>query len=848
MATFTITAANTNIDTLSGKTGGDVYNVNGGVLVIDQDSRYGANQSASASLAGMTISATLGGTIDIDARAVRWIPYNSGTGNVPAGGTTISQGGTTGKLICVASAINVAPTAAAAAMPASGWIKVKQVSGAYAAGALTGIGASATGADVVAPISLVGDEGATCTVPRLGLFRMRGAWFDVGTASGSSATTYQLPTQGEVFYLAGVQVETAPGSGIFEWYPCAGSLVAAASFGTDAVRGKVCWISTAGVLRLGSDGTNTTGYVPAAGCKIRMPNILTANCTTAARTANALPSTTLATRYDFSTSGAGVLEIDKANLAWFPSFTQAYSVTLTDVSIHEQLNVSECATFSTWTRLCVGQSAAQSQAPLVGALNFAGGSVSDSVFTRATMAAGNACVAMSDSSDWTFTRCRGQSLALRSAATPYAFSFIRVARSNVIDCTAVGCAVQLSTSSDCLVQNLKFADRSGGTTLTTLGISAVDIQATSANITVDGINFGGLTNLQPYTALVTTGTGNSKNLTIRNIGTRAAPLSLGSVNATGLAISGQASAATNGLRIQRVYVSNTRTNLWSMDNSHTNVTIDNCAGDFADVPAMAQLNAIARGIGGTVSLTGDTAVYGTHWGDSFTSTTAGRLLLRLNEPTAQTAAQVALTNGAQFTSAGSLYMPTIGMTATFTMPYFMLGHTSFQNAAAVMAGGTITNYSLEFQADTGGGFGAWTALTGANLSALGAFPATGIKLKLRITTTTANTTAISSLYLLTNTTTTAMDAGLYPLDTNTVTFTGLPTGCDVVVLTAGTSTILDQVDSNPASSYAFTYSGAQTVDVGFIKPGYVPLYLRNLALTTSNASIPVSLTVDRNYS
>ena len=57
-----------------------------------------------------------------------------------------------------------------------------------------------------------------------------------------------------------------------------------------------------------------------------------------------------------------------------------------------------------------------------------------------------------------------------------------------------------------------------------------------------------------------------------------------------------------------------------------------------------------------------------------------------------------------------------------------------------------------------------------------------------------------------------------------------------------------QQDENPTTSYAFTFSGAQTVDVGFIKPGYVPLYIRGLSLTTADTSIPVALTADRNYS
>jgi hypothetical protein len=81
----------------------------------------------------------------------------------------------------------------------------------------------------------------------------------------------------------------------------------------------------------------------------------------------------------------------------------------------------------------------------------------------------------------------------------------------------------------------------------------------------------------------------------------------------------------------------------------------------------------------------------------------------------------------------------------------------------------------------------------------------------------------------------------------TVTFTGLPTGCDIVILTAGTSTILQQIDAHTLTSYAWGYSGTPTVDVGFIKPGFVPYYIRGLALGSTDSSIPVSLTADRNY-
>jgi hypothetical protein len=81
----------------------------------------------------------------------------------------------------------------------------------------------------------------------------------------------------------------------------------------------------------------------------------------------------------------------------------------------------------------------------------------------------------------------------------------------------------------------------------------------------------------------------------------------------------------------------------------------------------------------------------------------------------------------------------------------------------------------------------------------------------------------------------------------TVTFTGLPTGTDIVILTAGTTAILQQVDQHPTTSYAWTYSGTPTVDVGFIKPGFKVRYLRNLSLGTTDSSIPVELQPDPTY-
>lgn len=88
------------------------------------------------------------------------------------------------------------------------------------------------------------------------------------------------------------------------------------------------------------------------------------------------------------------------------------------------------------------------------------------------------------------------------------------------------------------------------------------------------------------------------------------------------------------------------------------------------------------------------------------------------------------------------------------------------------------------------------------------------------------------------------------IGTATMRISGLPAGCDVVVLAAGTTTVMHQVDSNPGTYYDYTYpyfAADTVVDIGLIKPGYEVFYVRNLTLPKENTVLPVSLRTDRNY-
>jgi hypothetical protein len=195
-------------------------------------------------------------------------------------------------------------------------------------------------------------------------------------------------------------------------------------------------------------------------------------------------------------------------------------------------------------------------------------------------------------------------------------------------------------------------------------------------------------------------------------------------------------------------------------------------------------------------------------------------------------------------------MPTIGDSIEFTMPYYAIGHTSFQNAVAVMGGGTIGNYTLEYQLDKndGNGFGALKTLNGSNLSGeTGSDPAKGVKLKIRITTSTTNTTAITSLYVLTNSTAVAQD-NLYPLDTVGITLTGLKNPSEVRVFEANTTTEIGGTGDESVidGSHTFSVEVGETVDISILSLGYQNQRLLGYVCSAS-ASIPISQVIDRQY-
>lgn len=85
----------------------------------------------------------------------------------------------------------------------------------------------------------------------------------------------------------------------------------------------------------------------------------------------------------------------------------------------------------------------------------------------------------------------------------------------------------------------------------------------------------------------------------------------------------------------------------------------------------------------------------------------------------------------------------------------------------------------------------------------------------------------------------------------TLSVTNVVSGSDVVILAAGTSTVLASNDgaTNPVTSfdYSYTYAPSTFVDIAVYLAGYVPYIVRNFLLPANGGSVQVAQVIDRNY-
>jgi hypothetical protein len=201
---------------------GESITINGGSLTINADTRW--NQQA-AVFGNIPVSSTLGGVVAIDGTQVWEVPFSSSTGNVPtqaalgSNGVTGGTSGATGELTRVWASGSFTPATAGGAMPSTGFIKLRSKTGNFQAGETITLpgGATITAANAGKRswIHVVGASGSTMTTPRMANASAIGDWYEIGTTDGTDNQTIQMPVRDE---FPAMQIETAVGSGVYEWW------------------------------------------------------------------------------------------------------------------------------------------------------------------------------------------------------------------------------------------------------------------------------------------------------------------------------------------------------------------------------------------------------------------------------------------------------------------------------------------------------------------------------------------------------------------------------------------------------------------------------------------------------
>ena len=864
MTAFSINSGGTvNFDSLSGGSTNDTldsYTISAGSTLLIRTDTYACPNHSTAFGSLDDVSASgLGGTLKFDPTYTREIAYTGGSGTVPAYGTTISQGGVSGVFLGVWADWQSQTVVPGGTVPASGYIKLGGITGgSFAAGALTGITATCSGADKQSWIECLFPNSATWTLSRL--LSMRGptstVWYELGTTNGSRGQIIPCPTTGSFAGVwPGAWVETGAGTGIYEQWYCVGTMAATATTRTDSSC-KMIWQTTSG-LRFGNDGTNNVGFLPPTGCKVRIPAIILNTCArTVSGTGNRTsPPSNIDSRGKIVTNGGGAVDIKGFVFITRFVFVRAYLLSIEDTLVNSGGTIQDIKTPLNMKRIIVTPYGTDATYPSQFYMNDCrqGGVVDDFLVMRSSVGAGISTLEITNCLGLEMNRPVMGSVTKKASGGSYALRIATCAEVTINDFVGLGGVLRVASSAPVYINNpTSYEHLVTDAPNESTGSVGVSIADCFGEVIIDGFSVP-LPAYSPYYALIEGS--NSAGLRIRGIGSFNSPLALSST-VTG-SIFG--TSGCSDVRADRCYATGMRGGPFGVSSFCKDVVVSHVYGDYADTASgqLAGTNCTFRNCGYSSNATASNGVVGSHWEWIFTSATAGAVQIRFNEPNSSSSSQCYAAAGTPlFSGSGSVLLPVVGDAMIWEMPYYALGYTAFTNSLPTIAGTNATsagsgvwgNHLIEFAINTGGGYGSWLTLTGANLSAQSITPGTGFKLKVRITCQVASTTNDIS-YLKIDMTTTSSDQGnnLYPMDTFTLSLSGIISGSDIVILEAGTTNIIEQVDANAGTTYDFIYETAQDVDIGILKSGYKPTYVRDYTLPSENSTLLITQTVDYSY-
>ena len=862
MANQTVTTAvNYDDASISGLLNGETITINsGGSVTINSDVRWGQNAAV------LGIIDVNEGELRINGTETWWVPFSSATGTVPALGTQgtldVTRAGTdVGEFLGIWTALGTAPLAAGGAMPATGWIKLRRRSAALATGdvlTFTG-GATATlsSAGQRGWIHIVGAEGASSTtgivnIPRLGALTVRGDWFELGVATGVAGQTIQHYVAD---FVPAVQVETAAGSGVYEWWGCAPAAeFNATNIATDN-RGRYFTCSAAGVITFGGA---TFGKLPPSGARIRVPNVHFSSSTSANWAANTFNTASVSARYEFLSTG-GVVDVEFAcSCALFG----ARNASLYRVK-------DSCGADSCWVG---GQANVTNNATALSQVRF------ENVAASRVGAINQQSFAVGYSTDVEFKGCESFQAAGSGTATG-AFNVANCVGAVFDSCEAFNnkaiVSWAVSYSSEIVLRNCVHVSGAANVGMALTGCAAVEITnsvvaslhaatgtrsnyaiqfVNCADVVVDGVSLFPGTAAFVQTAVLAQD--QTTNIRIRNIGTRAAPMVLGADGRYVAALTNVKNA-----RVSRVYFNG------GSQTADSTVLTQNCdevwisdCGDPTAYAASSLMSSVPQSSFFQRTASGGSRAHGTGIVNGNTPTIFSTIGLHFAEQeVSETEAMLSVFTGIEKSTSPfsqSAYVDDVGTIrrdgtnglllralndqVTWTWPYWILGITGFGNTAPVVSGANTANIALTYDLDKGTGFsGTFKTLNAANLSAETGISPSGVKVRLRARCEVANTgNALRTVSFFGVTSAADIVANPYPYNEPTVALSGVQSGSQSAIFRNNDGRLLDVRPSTQSRLYPAWFADAD-VTLRVRRPGWAEVQTP-FTLTEDGAAFPLN--------
>jgi len=851
MANQTI-SVDTNHDAATGRAAGEDFTINSGAtLTIDSMPHL----TGSGILGDITLS---DGTLHIDGSRTYEVDYSGGSGTLPSVGDSITwnAGADTGKVIRLNSGNNV-----------SGVLTLTKDVGEVTPDSADTLASGGWTADVDTVVNgfliIYGEDQDWGSVDARSALRITGASYQIGTGTGADGQTVTLPHTG---HQPAILVETGSGTGVYQWWhrvvPTASTIFygSISDFGNTYESG-FCFSQTFG-SSTATFGTSTNGGVPPSGAKILIPNVHIGTTTVGAPTTEVnsatfaahiglvAPNTNLNVEIDWLNGSSCYVDFRGTNTTNVSNSCWGLSTTSTLIQkVNAAVTLDNCAI----VKGAHGVAGDYQPLTILGVIDNVGGiTMNNCLIYHGSDGNSTGALVLTTMANIAFTGTCKIASNIQDENTTYAIRGATTFNLTAETLICLGGSLVATTSSNGWEIDELIYGLPPGRGTTEQNIAALVHTASkgliihSGNLATGGAKHG-TANIFALT--------DSDDVTIRNFGSPTAKINGGARAIAPINLAG----ITANCLFQRIYYTNMNaTQFATMLNSCADITFENCGSDYAGEIELDASRVLAKGIHGasgapdsTTGVEGDNVnVLATIFLDYFKSDTTGAVGLQFQDPGQKHLADVQIVSGTPiWNGLGDLLMRTSGDQVIYTFPYLIKGHTGFANLAIQTAGGNATtNHTWEYDIDTGSGFsGSWTTINGTNLSAE-TISAAGFRFKVRITCTTTNTGNVIKGFAVRTTTTLADQvANYYPLDTITLTLTGLQTGSDVVILSAGTETELVNVDAHASTSYDFVYETPENVDIGVFKAGYVPFYIRNYPLGSSNGSVPVSQVPDRNY-